>query len=323
MVCIVRPVRRQPQQASGSSSSHSATATASSTPGTGGNETSGTSAGDGSLGIPSGLLTSKAGIPFGFLPDSATKERMSDINKALGSKSAGYGWYSQITSTTYDDSQLTEIQDDLVASGAVFIPAVMPTKVKFNQINDDLAQQIAKSMQTFTDQGVEVWLRFAHEMNYYVTDGTYAGGSPEEFIEAWKNVHTAVQSNSKVKMFWSPNEASSSDLQAWFPGADVVDIVGMDDYPKAAAATFADTFGDFYNAFAKKYSIPFVIGETGTGSGDVTAKEHWLKELTNADYTDFPLYKMGNWFEYNKEFDFHVVLDVDQDTLGQTKSNFQ
>ena len=165
-------------------------------PSSGGNPPS-----DGSLGISSGLLTSKGGISFGFLPDSSNNENMAEIDKALDKKSAAYGWYSQITSTTYDDSQLTQVMDDLISSGAVFIPAVMPTGVKFSEIDSDLAGQIAASMKKFTDKDVEVWLRFAHEVNYYVQSGTYAGGSPDEFIAAWKNVKAAVASNPKVKMF--------------------------------------------------------------------------------------------------------------------------
>ena len=279
--------------------------------------------GNGDLGIPSGLLTSKVGISFGFLPDSAAGTKMTEINEALGGgrKAAEYGWYSQITSTTYDDSQLTDRLDDIKASGAVFIPSVMPTKVKFTQIDDNLAQQIAKSMQTFTDQGITVWLRFAHEVNWYVQDGTYAGGTPEEFVAAWKRVAAACQSNSKVKMYWSPNNAKSADLQAWFPGADSVDIVGIDIYPKSGDATFADTYGDFYNAFAKPNNLPFVIGETAIGGSD-EAKEAWLKQLTNADYTEFPLYKSASWFEYNKEADFHILLDVSEEVREQTVSNF-
>ena len=215
--------------------------------------------------------------------------------------------------------------NDLVTSGAVFIPAVMPTGLKFSQIDAAVAGQVAASMKKFTDKGVEVWLRFAHEMNYYVANEgpKYPGGTPVEFAAAWKNVHAAVQGNPKVKMFWSPNSDSSSDLKQWFPGADVVDIVGMDVYPKQADATFASTYGDFYNAFSKPYDLPFVVGETGAGSSDTSAKEAWLKQLTNADYSQFPNYKSASWFEYNKEQDFHIVVDVDQSTLQQTESNFQ
>lgn len=164
-------------------------------------------------------------------------------------------------------------------------------------------------------------IRLTDRIFSYVTDGTYAGGSPEEFVEAWKNVAEACKSNDKVKMYWSPNNAKSSDLTSWFPGADYVDIVGIDIYPKPYAK-FEDTYGDFYNNFAKQYNKPFVIGETGAGSSDVPTKEDWLKQITNSDFSSFPLYKSASWFEYNKEQDFHVITDVDDSTLQQSLSNF-
>ena len=66
--------------------------------------------------------------------------------------------------------------DDVVKSQAVFQPAVMPS-IPFNQVTPDVARQVASVMKKFTDQGVEVWLRFAHEMNYYAepSSGTYHG----------------------------------------------------------------------------------------------------------------------------------------------------
>ena len=69
---------------------------------------------------------------------------------------------------------------DVINSGAVFIPAIMPTGLTFSQVTDTIAQQIASVLEKFTDEGVEVWLRFAHEVNYYVTAGAnphYPGGS--------------------------------------------------------------------------------------------------------------------------------------------------
>ena len=55
--------------------------------------------------------------------------------------------------------------------------------IKFSAITPAVATQIANVLKQFTDKNVEVWLRFAHEMNYYTQDGanggknTYPGGS--------------------------------------------------------------------------------------------------------------------------------------------------
>lgn len=47
------------------------------------------------------------------------------------------------------------------------MPAVMPTSIKFSQSTPIVAQQIEMVLRKFTLQGVEVWLWFAHEVNYY------------------------------------------------------------------------------------------------------------------------------------------------------------
>ena len=56
----------------------------------------------------------------------------------------------------------------------------MPTGVRFSDINETVAQQIASVLNQFTSQGVEVWLRFAQDVNFYVLPDTgpeYTGGS--------------------------------------------------------------------------------------------------------------------------------------------------
>lgn len=122
------------------------------------------------------------GLFFGFLPDDGssggTRQTMAQLNAAIGGRSAVYGWYSQaISGTPYDGSQLLAVIDDVKASGCVFQPAVMPVKGWQGLTSEDNSQAvaIAKVMKKFTDEGIAVWLRFAHEVNYYQTDGTYDG----------------------------------------------------------------------------------------------------------------------------------------------------
>lgn len=94
---------------------------------------------------------------------------MAQINQALGMKSATYGRYAQThAGILFDGSQLLEVLDDVVASGAVFQPAVMPVHSWQGFTWDDTSQAVAVAlvMQQFIDAGVEVWLRFAHEANY-------------------------------------------------------------------------------------------------------------------------------------------------------------
>lgn len=140
------------------------------------------------FGLPADGLDTN-GVHFGFLPSdgSATspKYTMAQINAALGATASTCGWYSQISSTTYDGSQLTEVLSDVVKSGAVFQPAVMPTLTAgFGAITTDVANQVAAVMKQFTDQGVEVWLRFGHEMNWYTQPVSQTSTSARQICRA-------------------------------------------------------------------------------------------------------------------------------------------
>ncbi|KAJ4299318.1 hypothetical protein N0V90_004562 [Kalmusia sp. IMI 367209] len=274
------------------------------------------------LGLPNDTLKTNC-VSVGFLPsegDSASpRYTMAQINGKLGAKSSTYGWYAQISSSNFDGSQLLAVKDDIVASGAVFVASVMPS-INFKEVTPDVAKQVAAVMKQFTDAGVTVWLRYAHEMNWYATDGTYHGTS-EDFITSWKNIYEAnCASNDKVSCFWSPNQAgSASDLQPWWPGEQYVDLVGIDCYPRAGDdvgdAEFERLYGNFYDSFSKPYGLPFAIGETGAGTGQ---KEGWLKTLVNQDKSKYPNYVSMSWFEFDKEADFRIVM-TDDSTLQQTK----
>ena len=124
-------------------------------------------------------------------------------------------------------------------------------------------------------------------------------------------------------MFWTPNqpEHDVEELCQWWPGADYVDIVGMDAYPSDFNATFESVYGAFYNKFSVQFDKHFAIGETGTA--DVGFKEAWVTQLANTDLTAYPCFKSASWFEFNKQSDFRIIMDQSAATVSQTLSNFQ
>lgn len=143
-----------------------------------------------------------------------------------------------------------------------------------------------------------------------------------EFIAAWQIVHDAVATNPQILMFWSPNVATVEVLNGWWPGANYVDIVGMDVYP-SPGGTFASAYGAFYNGFAKQYSKHFCIGETGVENGGSTAdKEAWVTQLANTNVSAYPCYKSTTWFEFDKGVDFRIIQGQSQSTVTETLSNF-
>ncbi|KAF1969331.1 glycoside hydrolase, partial [Bimuria novae-zelandiae CBS 107.79] len=276
-------------------------------------------------GLPDDTLKTNC-ISIGFLPsegDSASpRYTMAQINSKLGAQSSTYGWYAQISSSGFDGSQLLAVKDDVVASGAVFVASVMPGRdINFSAVTADVAKQVASVMKQFTDAGVTVWLRYAHEMNWYIKDGTY-NGDAASFVTSWKHVYDAAcRDNPLVSCFWSPNQDSTANIEPWWPGDDYVDLVGIDCYPRSKdgtpnSAMFDKLYGGFYDKFSKPYNLPFAIGETGAGSGQ---KEPWLETLVSADTkAKYPNYVSMSWFEFDKEADFRIVM-TDEGTLGKTK----
>jgi hypothetical protein len=75
------------------------------------------------------------------------------------------------------------------------------TYVDWTDITTGLCESVANYFEsTFTSQGVTVWLRFAHEMNYYAAVGTYPGGrklSDFQFLVLTRN-QVANEESSKL-----------------------------------------------------------------------------------------------------------------------------
>ncbi|GAA5851901.1 hypothetical protein JCM8547_000093 [Rhodosporidiobolus lusitaniae] len=270
---------------------------------------------------------SKNNIAIGFLPDY-NDQTMSDITDGLGIKSSFYGWYAQLPeSGDWDGSQLLSQMDDLKACNCIFQPAVMPTKGWAGLTEDDNSQAlaIAKVMKQFTDEGIEVWIRFAHEVNYYITDGTYQG-SMSDFKTAWAVVAAALADNDKVFMFFTPNVASSlDDYVSWMPDdTSTIDYLGIDYYPKSSSESFVDRMQPLYDKYCSDGSIKFAIGETGSG-WDATIEERlgWLNQTTSEETAKaMPHYVGVSWFNYDKEEQFKLWIADDSSTNDVSKAWF-
>ncbi|GAA6042717.1 hypothetical protein JCM8097_005544 [Rhodosporidiobolus ruineniae] len=289
-----------------------------------GSSSSGNSSSSGS-GIAPGI--SKNNIGIGFLPDY-TNQKMSDITSGLGLKSSFYGWYAQLPSSgDWDGSQLTSQMDDIKACNCIFQPAVMPTKgwAGLTESDNSQALAIAKVMKQFTDEGIEVWLRFAHEVNYYTTDGTYQGDA-DDFKAGWAAVAAAVADNDKVKMFFTPNVAGSlDDYVSWMPDdTSTIDYLGIDYYPKSSSESFLDHMQPLYDKYCSDGSIKFAIGETGQGwKGSIDERLAWLDQCTNeATAKAMPHYVGVSWFNYNKEQEFRLFIADDSSTNDVSKTWF-
>lgn len=83
--------------------------------------------------------------------------------------------------------------------------------------------------------GGPVHLRFAHEMNAggYPWAVGVNGNTAAQYVAVWRRVHDLLRSRgARVVRVWSPNVAfpGSTPLAAVYPGAEHVDVVGVDGY---------------------------------------------------------------------------------------------
>ncbi|CDR48495.1 RHTO0S18e01310g1_1 [Rhodotorula toruloides] len=283
---------------------------ASSSPPASPSESTGGSSGSGS-GSDKQPGISRNNIGIGFLPDYKNQD-MAKINSALGIKSSYYGWYAQLPeSGDWDGAQLLSQMNDIKACNCIFQPAVMPTKGwrGLTASDNSQAKAIAKVMKKFTDEGIEVWLRFAHEVkqvqlfvHWYVTDGTYQGGV-QDFKPAWAEVAKAVADNPKVRMFFTPNVAGSlQDYVNWMPD-DLSTIhylgIALCGYRQAALRQVLRRWqhpvcnGRDRNALERNNRrAPCVARPTdfgGDGESDALLRRDFLVQQTN-----FYLYDPGN-----------------------------
>ncbi|GAA5909575.1 hypothetical protein JCM6882_003459 [Rhodosporidiobolus microsporus] len=270
---------------------------------------------------------SRNNIGIGFLPDY-NDQNMKDITDGLGIKSSFYGWYAQLPeSGEWDGSQLLSQLDDVKACNCIFQPAVMPTKGWNGLTKDDNYQAlaIAKVMKKFTDEGIEVWLRFAHEINWYLTDGTYQG-TAADFKEAWPVVAEAVADNDLVKMYFTPNIAGKLQdyLDVTPDDRSTIDYFGIDYYPRNAGESFVDTLKEVYDEFCADGKIKFAMGETGTmWVATIDERLAWMDELTSAETAKaFPHYVGIAWFNYNKEQQFKLWMKEDESVNEKSKAWF-
>jgi len=302
---------------SGSASTSTVSSTSSSSSSTSNSTSSSTSAT-----YPSGVASTQD-LVLGMLPDGGSdggpQNTMAQLNQAASATFGTYGQYSQAQSgTLFDGSQLLQVMDDLKASGAIFEPAVMPTGGWWGLTADDNQQAVAicNVMKQFTDEGITVRLRFAHEVNWYQTDGTYTGGVAE-FKAGWAAVAAACkQIAPDVKMFFTPNSADIGTYEEFMPDPSTVDYIGVDHYPDQGDISDAvDAYKPFHDAYCSQ-GIQFAIGETGLGyAGPVSDRISWLTNIASAK-SSMSCFESMSWFNYIKGYDFKVVDPADSSTTS-------
>ena len=198
--------------------------------------------------------------------------------------------------------------------------------------------------------GKPIIIRFAHEMNLgrYHWGGTaaeYGAASPERFRAMWRHVVDLFRRSGAANVRWAfcpncesvpgvgnPAAAPWNTVQAYYPGSDYVDLLGVDGYNWGDTQTperngwrsswrgFADTFGRIRSELqALAPGKPLYVFETASAStgGDKAA---WLVEMS-ATAKSWQLAGVV-WFEANKEVDWRLLTGVGPETLQPVRKTF-
>lgn len=156
-----------------------------------------------------------------------------------------------------------------------------------------------------------VAIRFAHEMNgtWYPWSERVNGNQPGEYVEAYRHVHDIVTEAGadNVTWVWSPNVnfTGSSPFEAYYPGGEYVDWLGIVGYYGVGAESFDKIFGNSIEALQNIDDKPVVITEVGAPDLDGRAQE-WVSDMF-ASLPDYPAVIGFVWFEVDSGADWRLA----------------
>ena len=220
----------------------------------------------------------------------------------------------------------------------------------FGGLNSYSKDQIQILADLFNDYKSPLVLRWNHEMN-----GSWYpwGQQPELYREKFREFALVMHERAPlVSMAWTPNqefgypfpglEFSNPKLDPnapylpYYPGDDVVDIVGISLYHWGVdetgrtgrnTAPSSDEWEVglrlFHDSIAQKFKKPMIIAETAalynpreaSGPSDLDIKMSWLKQVYNVDtlQTKLPQIRAILWFN---------VIKHEQETGGEIRWSF-
>ena len=109
--------------------------------------------------------------------------------------------------------------------------------------------------------------------------------NPQAFIDVYRRIHATARSfGIKSDFCWAPNNTGVGRLADWWPGGDVVDVVGMSCYngggifPDAEWESPEQVIAPYVDEVRVFTDLPFVVTQVGCGMGDDRAPR-WLDDL--------------------------------------------
>lgn len=199
-------------------------------------------------------------LPFIVLPTPVIPQPPVSTSFTLGAFNASVG----------------SVDVEFVDISNLYVPATSKTLFVYLENNTVSNQAIASGQY---DTELKAWaaqlppgtiLSFGHEFN--LTENPW-GGNPTTFLAAYKHIHDTI--GAKVTYAWVANNSDTpgtSKIDAYWPGAQYVDIVGEDGFDWGGESLSQSLQPNF--ATLKAYGKPLWITSTGTAAD----QRAWLTE---------------------------------------------
>jgi endoglucanase len=167
-----------------------------------------------------------------------------------------------------------------------------------NGARDEELRQLARTARAATPQVVLV--RWGHEMELS-TLYPWSGQDPDLYRRAFRHVVTVFREEGATNVRWVWSPAGIAGAEAYYPGDDVVDYVGLtvlgdegwDRGFGLPPQSFADILRPRY-ALIERFEKPVIVAEAGV-SGTRERRSRWLRDANRA-LDDMPLVRAIVYF---------------------------
>jgi cellulose synthase (UDP-forming) len=161
-----------------------------------------------------------------------------------------------------------------------------------------------------------VLVRWAHEMDLY---GLYPWSvkDPAQYRAAYRHVVSIFRQHGATNVLWVWSPSGNSGARPYYPGADVVDYVGMtvlgdEQWDQIlldqSARSFAQLMAPKYPEVAV-YGKPIIIAELGV-SGTPEHQREWLASAARA-LADFPNISVISYYDFVNAPNNHMATQPD------------
>lgn len=291
------------------------------------------------LAFLAGCSSEKPPLAFGLALDGAvTDQVLAQAMKQAGTPLAIVAFYVQWPQEPQASGFPSECMAAVTRAGAVACITWEPMSVDQDRESAIAAERILSGeydpyidafARAARDFARPVLLRFGHEMNlaryHWGTPAeAYGPGSPDLFRRMFRHVRQRFLAQGAVNVLFvfCPNvdplpAAPWNTLEAWYPGPDAVDVLGLDGYdwgrtrtlalhgwnstPRSFKSVFKNAVGEIRRLDKNK---PLLVFETASAED---GKDAWLKGAVEMA-RDWGLAGLV-WFQADKEVDWRLPAD--------------